>query len=159
MLSAIAIAPISVFGGLVIYKPFTGEIADIDSFYLSDQDIETIRAIIPEGSIVLTDLKTGNVLPFWCSIYPIALDRGHLLNWEDTDQIERERDVNKALELSTEENEILAIMDKYNAQYVLINKGNIELIQKNQVLMEKLKDFLYFKLIIETQGIAIFVLT
>lgn len=159
MLSAIAVAPLSVFGGLLIYKPFTGEIADIDSFYLSDHDIETIRSIIPEGSIVLTDLKTGNVLPFWCSVYPIALDRGHLLNWEDTNQIEREKDVKKALGLNTEENEILAIMNKYNARFVLINKGNVELLQENQLLMEKLKDFESFKLTIETEGIAIFILT
>jgi len=159
MLSAIAIAPLSVFGGLLIYKPFTGEIADIDSFYLSDQDIETIRAIIPEGSIVLTDLKTGNVLPFWCSVYPIAVDRGHLLNWEDTNQIEREEDVKKALGLNTEENEILAIMNKYNARFVLINKGNVELMQENQLLMEKLKDAESFNLIIETEGISIFIST
>jgi hypothetical protein len=158
MLSAIAIAPFSVFGGLLIYKPFTGEIADIDSFYLSDQDIETIRAIIPEGSTVLTDLKTGNVLPFWCSIYPIALDRGHLLNWEETNQIEREADVNKALELNTEENEILAIMNKYNARFVLINKGNLDLSYKNQLLIEKLNNFGSFTLTIETEGIAIFIL-
>ncbi len=159
ILSAVAIGPLSVFGGLLIYKPFTGEIVDIDSFYLSDQDIETIRAIIPEGNIVLTDLKTGNILPFWCSVYPIALDRGHLLNWEDTNQIEREEDVKKALELNTEENEILAIMNKYNARFVLINKGNVELLQENPLLMEKLKDFESFNLIIETEGIAIFIST
>ncbi|MHA2062162.1 MAG: hypothetical protein ACW963_07735, partial [Candidatus Sifarchaeia archaeon] len=141
------------------YKPFTGEITDIDSFYLSEHDLETIRAKIPEGSIVLTDLKTGNVLPFWCSVYPIALDRGHLLNWEDINQIEREEDVKKALDLNTEENEILAIMNKYNARFVLINKGNVELLQENQLLMEKLKDFESFKLTIETEGIAIFILT
>lgn len=159
MLSAIAIAPLSVFGGLLIYKPFTGEISDIGSFYLSDQDIETIRVMIPEGSIVLTDLKTGNILPFWCSVYPIALDRGHLLNWEDTNQIEREDDVKKALGLSTEENEILAIMNKYNAQFVLINKGNVELMQENQLLVEKLNDAKSFNLVIETEGIAIFIST
>jgi len=159
VLSAIAIAPLSVFGGLLIYKPFTGDIADIDSFYLSGQDIETIRAIIPEGNIVLTDLKTGNILPFWCSVYPIALDRGHLLNWEDTNQIEREGDVKKALELNTEENEILAIMNKYNARFVLINKGNVELMQENPLLIEKLKEFESFNLTIETEGIAIFILT
>ncbi|MFX1465104.1 MAG: hypothetical protein ACFFA5_01340 [Promethearchaeota archaeon] len=159
ILSAIAIAPLSVFGGLLIYKPFTGEIADTDSFYLSDQDIETIQSIIPEGSIVLTDLKTGNILPFWCSVYPIALDRGHLLNWEDTNQIERERDVKKAFELNTEENEILAIMNKYNARFVLVNKGNVELMQDNQLLMEKLKDAESFNLVIETEGIAIFIST
>jgi len=159
VLSAIAIAPLSVFGGLLIYKPFTGDIADIDSFYLSGQDIETIRAIIPEGNIVLTDLKTGNILPFWCSVYPIALDRGHLLNWEDTNQIEREGDVKKALELNTEENEILAIMNKYNTRFVLINKGNVELMQENPLLIEKLKEFESFNLTIETEGIAIFILT
>jgi len=159
MLSAIAIAPLSVFGGLLIYKPFTGEISDIDSFYLSDQDIETIRVMIPEGSIVLTDLKTGNTLPFWCSVYPIALDRGHLLNWEDTNQIEREEDVKKAFGLTTEENEIIAIMNKYNARFVLINKGNMELMQENQLLMEKLNDAEPFNLVIETEGIAIFIST
>ncbi|MFX1519940.1 MAG: glycosyltransferase family 39 protein [Promethearchaeota archaeon] len=158
VLSVIAIAPISVFGGLLVYKPFTGEIVEIDTFYISTHDLETIRETIPNQRIVLTDITTANILPYWCDVYPIAVDRGHLLNWEDTRQIERENDVKKALELDTEENEILAIMNKYNAQFVIINKGNLELLHENQILLEKFKNFEHFTLIIETEGIAIFVL-
>ncbi len=157
VLSAIVIAPISVFGGLLIYKPFTGDITEIEAFQISSQDLETIRETIPQHRIVLTDLTTANILPYWCDVYPIAVDRGHLLNWEDTRQIERENDVNKALGLDTEENEILTILNKYNAQFVIINKGNLELLQENQVLMEKFKDFEHFNLIVETDGIAIFI--
>jgi len=158
VLSAIVIVPISVFGGLLIYKPFTGDITEIDAFQISAQDLETIRETIPNYSIVLTDLTTANILPYWCDVYPIAVDRGHLLNWEDTKQMERENDVKKALQLNTEENEILAIMNKYTAQFVIINKGNLELLQENQVLIENFKDFEHFELITETEGITIFIL-